>query len=234
MLGSEAVVGGLLANGYRTRVGSDTGGIPMRFSRTRKIFAGLGVAVIAAGVAAAIGTAVAVAGDDDHEPRVTDFTATQQGTFIAVNDPSTALDDTCFFLTGTAGDTMCTFELEGSGHSAVLGDYEESASWLIAVPAALSPGAIVSGSATLTGKRGELHLEAIGPVSSLNVVGPPDAAGNLPGIVTPPQPFKIVGGTGKFKDATGSIIRSGSFESSVITPGFPGSYDIAYMGAIVY
>ncbi len=160
--------------------------------------------------------------------------ASRLGTFIAINDPSTSIDDTCFFLTGTAGDTMCTFELEGSGLSTILGDYEESATWLIAVPAALTPATIVSGSATLTGKRGEVHLEVIGPVTSLNVVGPPDAAGILPGVVSPPQPFKIVGGTRKFRDATGSIVRSGFFTLSAVAPGSPGSFDIAYMGAIVY
>ena len=65
----------------------------MRFSRTRKFFVGLGVAVITAGVAVAIGTAVVVADDDDDESEVRDFTATQQGTFVAVDDLTTDVDN---------------------------------------------------------------------------------------------------------------------------------------------
>lgn len=179
------------------------------------------VIAIVVATAAILSTNVVFADDDHDRGRTESFAATQHGVFFPVDDPDNPNDDNCAFLVGpSAFDTTCTFVLEGSGSSNVMGDYTETATWVVSVPPTFTPGTIVSGSATLSSDRGDIHLEVIGPVTSLDGDN---------GIITPPQPFKIVGGTKRFEGATGSIVRSGVFSLGPLP-----SFDIAYFGAINY
>ncbi len=203
---------------------------------SKKLASSIGVALLVVVAAAVVfGNSVISASESQRGgTTTTSFAATMSGTFEPFDAPGPE-DDTCFYTTGTIGDTICNFNLQSSGHSTLLGKTEDTSTWTLAVPPLPGPGTIIAGSLTLSGKNGELHLEPIGPVPTLNIVGPPDALGNVPGVVAPPQAFKVVGGTKKFKNATGTIVMSGSFSVNVAVPGLaPGKFDIVYYGAISY
>ena len=206
---------------------------------SNKLTTGIVIALIAIVAAAAIFSNSIISANDSHVggTTTTSFAATMSGTFEPFDDPESEEDDTCFYTTvpPIPGDTICNFNLQSSGHSTLLGKTEDTSSWKLAVPPLPGPGTIIAGSVTLSGKKGELHLVPIGPLPTLNIVGPPNATGDVPGVVAPPQAFQVIGGTGPFEDATGTIVMSGSFSVNVAVPGFaPGKFDIVYYGAVSY
>ncbi len=199
---------------------------------SKKLASGIGVALLVVVAAAVVfGNSVISA----SETTTTSFAATMSGTFEPFDAPGPE-DDTCFYTTGTPGDTICNFNLQSSGYSTLLGKTEDTSTWTLAVPPLPGPGTIIAGSLTLSGKKGELHLVPIGPLPALNIVGPPNPeTGDVPGVIAPPQAFQVVGGTGTFEDATGTIVMSGTFSVNVAVPGLaPGKFDIVYYGAISY
>ena len=203
---------------------------------SNKLTTGIVIALIAIVAAAVVfGNSVISASESQRGgTTTTSFAATMSGTFEPFDAPGPE-DDTCFYTTGTAGDTICNFNLQSSGHSTLLGKTEDTSSWTLAVPPLPGPGTIIAGSLTLSGKKGELHLVPIGPLPTLNIVGPPNDTGDVPGVIAPPQAFQVIGGTKKFKNATGTIVMSGSFSVNVAVAGLaPGKFDIVYYGAISY
>ena len=153
----------------------------------------------------------AVACSDDPKERA--FSAPETGGFAPTE------------CAPAGNDLRCTFALNGEGNSTNLGAFSEEATWQIQIDNAVvdpaSPkGSILSGSATLTGANGD----------TIEIV--PVAGSRLDdGVIN--AVFNIVGGTGEFEGATGSITRSGVF--SIVDPvNFLGEFDVTYTGTIVY
>ena len=194
----------------------------------RKLIVSVAVLIMVAGLAGGISVAVAMAGGPKERP----FKATQQGTFVIFDDLSTGIDDDCAFLTLTPGETHCSITLEGSGDATHMGAYTEVANWLNPVNLADACGEISSGDVVLTAANGdELHAEPVAGVASICLTGPPDENGVAPGVITD-APFSVTGGTGRFEGASGTYVRTGTFEYSL--PTAEGTFDVTYEGTIAY
>ena len=159
----------------------------------------------------ALALIAAVACSNDPEERA--FSAPETGGFAPTE------------CAPSGNDLRCTFALNGEGNSTILGAFSEEATWHVQIDNAVidpaSPkGSILSGSATLTGANGD----------TIEIV--PVAGSRLDdGVIN--AVFNIVGGTGEFEGATGSITRSGVF--GIVDPvNFLGDFDITYTGTIVY
>ena len=138
---------------------------------SKKLVSGIAALVIVAIAAGAVFGSSVIFSDDseDGDNTATAFAATMHGTFLPFNADGPE-DDTCFYLTGTPGDTVCNFVLTSTGSSTLLGATEETSSWKLAVAPLPGPGTIIGGTVTLAGEDGELHLVPVGPVPSLNIV----------------------------------------------------------------
>ncbi len=120
---------------------------------------------------------------------------------------------------------ICDFELYGEGNATHMGDIVVNSTWVVQIDNALTgvpptEGSILSGSATITAANGDtVELVAV-PGSRLDN-----------GIVN--APFDIVGGTGRFTGATGSVVRNGVF--AIVDPVLLlGEFDVTYEGVIGY
>ena len=175
---------------------------------TIRVRAILLVSLLAVILVTGLTTSGVLAGDNPH---ARPFRASMEGTFFPVND-----GHPCFIF-GLPG-PVCAFELDGEGNATHMGTFVEDASWVIEFEGPIS-GFIQSGTATLTGANGDsIELSAV-------------SGGRLDDF-TIDADFDIVGGTGRFEGASGSITRTGVFSAE--PPAFLGTFDVTYTGTITY
>ncbi len=179
---------------------------------TKKMTGIVGALAVAA---IAIVVTLAVTGTFSSGPKDREFSAPMQGSFAAKLE-------TC----APAGiDLQCTFELHGEGTALLMDDFVDNSTWKIQFDSVIedptsTKGSILSGSGVLTAANGDtVNIEVV-------------AGGRLDdGSMN--APFKIMGGTGKFANASGTIYRKGVF--SVTDPEkFVGEFNVSYEGTINY